>query len=218
MHIIGVLNTKGGCGKTTITTCLAVRASKDGLVAVCDLDPQGSYGDWYSRRGAPDNPALLTGAELASDAVESLNMASAYDYVLFDGPPGALMVTEDAVRASHLVVIPMRASGLDINASRDCIQLCEDEGVPFLVVINGSNSRSDQKLVEQTQNLLFNWRVPIAKSVIKHRVAYINAYTTGKTGPEKDAAAATEIDELWREIRAAVRKAAKGVKTSESGL
>lgn len=213
MHIIGVLNTKGGCGKTTLTTSLAVRASKDGLTAVCDLDPQGSYSDWYKRRGSPDNPALLTGAELASEAVESLRLTSAYEYVFFDGPPGALMVTEDAVSVSDLVIIPMRASGLDINASRDCIQICEDAGVPFLVVINDALTR-DKRLTDEARGLLINWKVPIAKTVIPHLAAFMNAYTTGKTGPEKDSrGAAPAIDELWtQDILPALRKAARASK------
>ena len=59
MVVIGILNSKGGVGKSILTAALAVRASRDGLVCVVDLDSQGSYWDWYSRRGSPDNPALL---------------------------------------------------------------------------------------------------------------------------------------------------------------
>lgn len=209
MRVIGVLNTKGGVGKTTLASCLAVRASQDGLAAVCDLDPQGSYSDWYKRRGSPDNPALLTGAEYASDAIDGLRNASAYDFVILDGPPGALSVTEDAIKASDLVVIPMRASGLDLGASQDCIQLCIDNGTPMLVVIN-AKGQHDGKLVEQTQAVLAKWRVPIAATVISHRVPYINAVTTGKTGPEKDRRATEEVDELWREILSALRKVKRG--------
>lgn len=216
MHVIGVLNTKGGTGKTTLTSCLAVRAAEghDGRagagasVAVCDLDPQGSYSDWYKRRGSPDNPALLTGADLASEAIESLKQTSGYDFVFLDGPPGALMVTEDAVRTADLVVIPMRASGLDLGASQDCIQLCWDVGVTPLVVIN-DKSMNDGKLVESARGLLQSWKVPVAKTVISHRVPFVNAITTGKTGAERDKKAAEEIDLLWREVAAAVRKAAK---------
>lgn len=52
MHFIGVLNTKGGTGKTTlVSSCLAVRAARDARVAVVDLDPQGSFTDWHGRRG-----------------------------------------------------------------------------------------------------------------------------------------------------------------------
>lgn len=209
MQVIGILNTKGGAGKTTLTTCLAVRAADEARVAVCDLDPQSSYSEWYMRRGSPDNPALLTGEDRASDAVEALQLNSPYNYVFLDGPPGSLIVTEDAVRSSTLVVIPVRASGLDLAASQDCIGICQESGVPFLVVINGK-TQHDGKLVEQARALLDSWRVPVAKTVVAHRVPYINAITTGKTGPEKDRKAAEEIDALWDEIKTAARKAVRG--------
>jgi chromosome partitioning protein len=208
MQIIGVLNTKGGAGKTTVTTCLAVRAAQEAKVAVCDLDPQSSYSDWYLRRGSPDNPALLTGADRASEAVESLRLTSAYDYVFLDGPPGSLLVTEDAIKTATLVLIPMRASGLDLGASQDCIQLCQDLGVPFFVIIN-DKGQHDGKLVEQAQAVLASWKVRVAEQVIGHRVAFVNAITTGKTGPEKDKKAADEIDNVWTEVKAAIKKAAK---------
>lgn len=208
MLLIGVLNTKGGAGKTTLASCLAVRAAEDGKVAICDLDPQGSLSDWYRRRGSPENPDLLTGAERASDAAESLRLNSDYDMVFFDGPPGSLIVTEDAIETCDLIVIPMRASGFDISASLDCITLCQDLKKPFLVVINDT-SRSDTKLIESARSTLFSWRVPIAKTSISHRVAYVSSVINGHTGAERDKGARKEIDDLWKEIKAAARKAAK---------
>jgi chromosome partitioning protein len=217
MHVIGILNTKGGCGKTTLTTCLAVRAvgpvgtplgKAEAQVAVVDLDPQSSYSDWYARRGSPDNPALLLGEDRASDAVEALLLTSPYDYVFVDGPTNALLITEDAIKASTFVIIPMKASGLDLAAAQDCISLCNELKTPYLVVIN-DKGQHDDKLVKEANNLLFSWNVPIAKTVISHRVPYINAITTGKTGPEKDKKAAEEIDALWIEVKTAVRKARK---------
>jgi chromosome partitioning protein len=210
MHIIGVLNTKGGTGKTTLTSCLAVRASEEAKVAVCDLDPQASYSDWHKRRGDPKkNPDLVDGADRASEVVERLRRKGpAYDYVFLDGPPGSLIVTEDAVQVSTLVLIPIRASGLDLGASRDCIQICQELGVPFLVVIS-DKSVHDGKLVEQARALLASWKVPVANQAITHRVPFVNAITTGKTGAEKDKRAAEDIDSLWNEVKAALRKAAK---------
>jgi chromosome partitioning protein len=209
MLTIGILNSKGGAGKTTLTTCLAVRASLDEPTAVVDLDPQSSYSDWYKRRGSPVNPALLLGEDRASDAVEALRLTSPYNFIFVDGPTNALLVTEDAVRASDFVIIPMKASGLDLGASQDCISLCQELRAPFLVVIN-DKGQHDAKLVEEAIKLLTkSWKVPVANQVISHRVHYINAITTGKTGPEKDKKAAEEIDALWAEIKAGVRKAAK---------
>jgi chromosome partitioning protein len=209
MHIIGVLNTKGGTGKTTLTECLSVCAAQDAVrVCVVDLDPQSSLTDWYKRRGAPDNPNLYRGNDRASDAVEALRLTRLYDYVFLDGPPGALLITEDAIKVSTLVLIPMRASGIDLTSSQDCIQLCQEHGTPFLIVIN-AKTRGDGRLVEDARNLLFSWKMPIADTVISHRLQYINAVTTGKTGPEKDKDARAEIQSLWAEVRAAARKAAK---------
>jgi len=208
MHVIGVLNSKGGCGKSTLTTCLAVRASQERPTAVVDLDPQGSYVGWYERRGSPDNPILLMGEDRASDAIEALEQTSPYNYVFIDGPTNALALTEDAIKSATLVIIPMKASPFDLDAARDCIALCQEYSRPFLVVINDVGAR-DVRLVEQAQDILGKWKVPVAKMVVPHRVAYMNAVTTGKTGPEKDKKAAEDIDALWAEIKAAIRKATR---------
>jgi chromosome partitioning protein len=215
MHVIGVLNGKGGVGKTTITACLAVRVCLDkARVAVLDLDPSSSYSGWYRRRaaagllGKPENLDLLRDADHASDAIEGLRLTSPYSYIFLDGTPGSLLVTEDAIGVCTLVLIPMRASGLDLASSRDVIQACQDMQKPYLVVVNGKGQH-DGRLVDEARRELFSWNVPIAEQVIAHRLQYINAMTTGRTGPEKDAKAAAEIDALWTEVKTALRKAAK---------
>jgi len=133
MLVIGVLNSKGGVGKSTLTAAFAVRASHDNTVCVVDLDSQGSYSDWYMRRGSPDNPALLTGEDRASDAIEALRLTAPYEIVLLDGPPGSLTVTEDAIKVCDLVVIPMRASGLDLVASQTVCGSVSRSGRPISV-------------------------------------------------------------------------------------
>lgn len=208
MNVVGILNTKGGAGKTTLVTCLAVRAAKEALAAVLDLDPQSSYSLWYKLRGSPENPALLTGSDRASDAVEALQLTSPYDWIFLDGPPGSILVTEDAIKVSTFVIIPVRTSVLDLHASRDCIALCQEHGTPFFAVINATRS-GDKRLIEETESILRSWDVPVAKQPIVHRIAYTDAITTGRTGPEKDRKAAAEIDALWKEVLEAVRKAAK---------
>src|SRR5262245_35885166 len=210
MHIIGVLNGKGGVGKTTLTACLGVRAAEDreAHVAVVDLDPANSFAQWYARRGSPDNPTLYRGVDRASDAVEALHLTSSYTHLFLDGPPNSILLTEDGVRVSTLVIIPIRASGLDLGSSRDTIQLCQDYGTAYLVVINAKGLH-DGRLVDEARALLKSWKVPVAEQVIAHRLQFINAMTTGKTGPEKDPKAADEIDNLWAEVKAALRKAAR---------
>jgi chromosome partitioning protein len=216
MLVIGVLNSKGGVGKSTLTAAFAVRAAQVNTVCVVDLDSQGSYSDWYTRRGSPDNPALLTGEDRASDAVEALRLSAPYEVVLLDGPPGSLIVTEDAIRACDLVVIPMRASGLDLMASQDCVRLCQQSGTAYLCVLNDVNARDAKSLGENARNTLHTYKIPIAKTAVAHRVPYINAMTSGKTGPEKDKAAAAEIDALWTEVIQAAMAAAETKEASHA--
>ena len=209
MLVIGVLNSKGGVGKSTLTAAFAVRAARDKSVCVVDLDSQGSYSDWYMRRGSPDNPALLSGEDRASDAIEALRLTSPYEIVLLDGPPGSLTVTEDAIKVCDLVVIPMRASGLDLMASQDCVRLCQQTGTGFLCVLNDVSTRDAKSLGENARNTLHTYKIPIAKTAVAHRVPYINAMTRGQTGAEKDKASAAEIDALWAEVIYAAVAASK---------
>lgn len=209
MNIVGFLNSKGGVGKSTLCAAIAVRAAQESRrVCIVDLDPQESVADWWRRRGQPENPTLFKGADRASDAVESLTL-DGWDWVFLDGPPGSLIVTDDAIKVSNFVVVPMRASGLDLLASQDAVRLCQDAGVAYMVALNSCQARSRDKLVEAARSTLFANDVPIADTAITQRVAFVTAMTTGKTGAEKDNAAAEEIDALWKEIKSATLKAAR---------
>ena len=59
-HIL-VLNSKGGCGKSTIATSLAAYyAMRDERVTLVDYDRQASSLDWLQRR--PEITTVLNGA------------------------------------------------------------------------------------------------------------------------------------------------------------
>ena len=87
MHIIGCVATKGGVGKTTIASCLAVmlatpedtrRAARHGPATIaCRL---------WQRRGCPGNPQLYSGADTLPEAVEAL-AAVGPEYVVAEAAP-----------------------------------------------------------------------------------------------------------------------------------
>lgn len=208
MIVISVVNTKGGVGKTTLASALAVRAARDGRVAMVDLDPQRSLVSWWARRGKSENPEIFAGAETAQDAVEALKQTSPHDYVFIDGPPSHLMTIEDMVQAADYVLIPIKPSAHDLIASQDAVVLARRANAAFGVVFNDVRPR--EAAVRSARNELLNFGLPILKTEITHRVAHINAAAKGKSAAElRDKAAAAQIQALWNEVRKAASSAAR---------
>lgn len=225
MITIALVNSKGGVGKTTLASCLAVRASQEkGKPRVCmvDLDPQRSLIDWWKRRGgAPDdNPTIFEGVDSAVEAVERAELAG-YDFCILDGPPAFLNTLQEMVEAADFVLIPVKISAADMLATEDAVILTRDAGVPFLVVFNDVSDR-DASLGAKAREGLFNVGVPIAEQTVSHRRSYITGMNAGKSAAEvnggKDETAVKEIETLWREVKAAATKAVKARANSTAGV
>jgi len=200
MHVISVVSSKGGVGKTTLTSALAVRACRDSKrVAMVDLDPQASLAAWWARRGKTENPSIFTQADTAGEAVDKLSRHG-WDWVFIDTPPAFVNLIQDVVLHSTLAIIPLRASALDLIASEDAVLMAREGNIPHLCVINDAEPR--WKSTEQARLYLERGKVPVAKTIITHRAAYLTAMASGKTGFEVDRTdnTKTEIDGLWAEI------------------
>src|SRR5947209_20167795 len=108
--IIGVINLKGGVGKTTISINLAAVIAKAGnRVLLVDADPQGSAFGWSAAREAdPIFPVVgMAKPTLHRDLPE---LAKDYDVVVIDGPARMKEIGWAAIMVSNLVVIPVRPS------------------------------------------------------------------------------------------------------------
>jgi chromosome partitioning protein len=224
MRTIALANSKGGVGKTTLCSALAVCAAAEGKVALIDLDPQASLASWCERRlhsGADANPKLFE-MPGASEAVELLKSEGNWTWCLIDSPPSELPRIETAIAAADVVLIPCGPSAVDVEQVNIAAELCETHGKPFAFVI--TRAMPTWKLTKTTTEYLSRglWRgndwpangpdaYVVLEPVLATRTAYMSGMTVGRTGPEMDKAgeAAAEIDALWEAVKAFTVNATK---------
>src|SRR3984957_5957258 len=83
MRHVMVLNAKGGCGKSPLSTNIAVFFARDGHnVCIADYDPQRSSLDWLATRPA-DLPAI-SGAAAFEDGLR--NVPRNTEVLVIDAP------------------------------------------------------------------------------------------------------------------------------------
>lgn len=199
MHVIAVLNQKGGSGKTTIATHLARALQLDGKdVLLVDSDPQGSARDWAAVR--EDNPLAVVGIDRPTIG-RDLKAISRKDFVVIDGAPQAADLAVSAIKAASFILIPVQPSPYDIWATADLVELVKqridvtDGKLQAAFVV--SRAIKGTRIGAEVTDALNGYGLPVLESRITQRVIYPGTAAAGITvmddDPEGDAA---------REVRA----------------
>lgn len=199
MRTITVASAKGGSGKSTLTSALAVRACQDTKqVAMMDLNfDQASLTQWWVMRGQPATPFLALNVENIPRAVKAL--AGAYDWLFIDTPPADMDIIEQAIAVADAVVIPVRPGVFDVLAARPVIEMCRERRKPFAFTLNAVEGRF-KTVTKQTIAALVELG-PISATQISCKQSYILALVAGKTGQEVEKAIRPEIEALWGEVK-----------------
>lgn len=210
MHVIVVASRKGGAGKTTLCTHLAVEAERagGGPVGVVDTDTMHGLSRWWDARAARF-PLLATPEPDLAAALDTLRRGGAR-LVFIDTPPQVGEAVSASMRLADLVLVPVQPSPDDLGAIGTTVAMVAAAGKPMVFVLNRCKPR-----VRLTGEAAINLSQhgTVAPVQVRDRSSYAGAKIDGRTAPElePDGLAAVEMSELWAYLAGRLRGASLGV-------
>lgn len=203
--IVGVLNQKGGVGKTTLSVNLAANLALNGdRVLLIDADPQGSALDWAAAR---EGDPLLSVVGLPRPTLhrEISQVGHGYDHVIIDGPPRVTDLARSAIMASDVVLIPVQPSPYDIWAADEVVKLIAEahvykEKLKSSFVVN--RKIANTAIGRDVREALATYPLAVFSASITQRVIFAEAAAQGRAVHEVDleGPAAAEIQSLTIEL------------------
>src|SRR3954468_2227316 len=198
VKIISMVCQKGGAGKTTIATNLAVLAERAGYPTVLlDLDPQATAAKWGDKRGGnpPDVVAAQAGrlARLLEDAKRQ-----GAGVAIIDTAPSADAAALEATKVADLVLVPCQPSDFDLGAVGSTVRVAEQiAGKQSWVVMNAVPPTS--KITDEAISALAEAGVQVAPARLVRRLDFVNGLPAGQSAIEWNpkSKAAAEVRELW---------------------
>ena len=165
------MNTKGGCGKTTVATNLASYCVSQGYATdLFDYDAQGSSSHWLKAR-AEDRPDIRGVAahkppQAGMTRSWQLRVTEQTRFVIKDTPAVDLV---DRVDAADIILIPVLPSAIDIHSTanfiRDLLLVGKARARNKRIAIIANRTRVRTKSLQTLERFLRNLDIPVIAHV-----------------------------------------------------
>lgn len=203
--IITVSQQKGGSGKTTLAAHLAIAFTRpDAPVAVLDVDPQGSLGQWFEMReqtlGEAKTGLVFRTASGWGARREARSLARDYQLVVIDTPPKSDLETRPAIEAADLVAVPIQPTHIDLWAVDPTLAMIAKEGSRSILVANRVVRRA--ALTAQVLAEVGRLGHLVAEAQLGNRVAFPASMGQGRAVGETlpGSTGALEVEALASEV------------------
>lgn len=209
--IILIGGEKGGTGKTTITTNLAINLlyrNKD--ILIIDTDKQGSASAWCASRDYTDKPRIACVQVFGKGIPEQVkDLAARYEYVIIDAGGRDSVELRSAMVAADILIIPIQASQLDVWTLGNMDELVKqakgfNPNLKAKIIINRASPNPAVNEVEEAKSIIGDFEeIKLSNVVIRDRIAFRKAAKSGLGVCElleEDKKAVSEIENLYKEI------------------
>lgn len=204
MPIITIANQKGGVGKTTIATNLAVALSKKGDTVLVDADDQQSAVKWSKRR--TENP-IDTEHHKGDLKKVLLDLQKKYKYVVLDVAGRDSESFRSALQVADKLIVPTQPSQADVEVLPfvlkmfNTFQKVNEKLEPYIVINKAPSNSKSTEVTEATALLQTLPKFKILNTVIRDRKQFRDASAQGMSVIEMNSSKAKdEFNEFLVEI------------------
>jgi chromosome partitioning protein len=180
MRHVMVMNSKGGCGKSTLSTNIACYFANDGFkVALADYDPQRTALDWLATR--PDDLPKITGVPAYDEGVRHVPRDT--EILVIDAPArthGSEL--NELVRRAETIIVPVLPSPIDMKACahfmEELLELGKVQRAQARLGLVANRVRENTLMFDELDKYLGKLKVPYL-AALRQSTNYLRAYQRG---------------------------------------
>lgn len=213
--IVAVATMKGGSGKSTIASCLAVHWHLRGRHAtIIDTDPQRSISRLATRERALGGVTVIEDASANAWKTAQASAVSGRP-VIIDTPGFRSETTVACIGLADFLLVPVKASPLDVDRMLDTLASLLDEAGPrrpaFRCIL--TQTTRDSVISRHIRAELTEAGFPVLRNEMVNRVTYAESALWGATPSlmEPSGAAAREIAAIADEVDDVIGSRAQAV-------